>query len=246
MGKSGRSRFFSGALALVVAATFCCFANPRAAFAACSFGAYRAGDDSSHTNSTGVRGRLQIPSAAQVAGFGTTNGYQSVGDVFIYDHGASGFVQAGWYVGHADQLPYASKPTIFVGENHTGDLNNELLHVGFGSFNWSTNHYFKILKDSTPYGVYADIYVDGSYLTSTTYTHTYVDDAAFTGEVDYDGVQMYAVSAANSSPYATLQWENSAGTWSDFDDYRYTNDTHFNSIAYSGAATDVAYGGGNC
>lgn len=158
-------------------------------------------------------------------------------------------MQAGWYVGWGnDNLPCTTVPTIFVGEQHdcaNGTHDCEVLRTGFGAFNWSTSHTFKITQVDTPYGTYDNIYVNGQFVTNTLYPHPYAGDAAFTGEVDYQNIKMYANAREDSSPWATLQWLGTGGNWNNFNDDRYTTFyPYYTSTGPKGQATDVASGDG--
>ena len=215
---------------------------------ACSDGMYRAGQWAEDYNSHGVRSYVQLPpDASHVQGFGTGNYMQSVGDVYVYNSdspvGQLGFVQLGWYVGHAAQLPYVSTPHVFVGENHTGSPGGEVLRT-YQQLSWGSTHAFKITHAA---GDYYSFYVDDAALDATLYSHPDIDDAAFTGEVDNNGVSMWANAAALDPPYNTLQYSD-GGTWYLFGGPNRFSDSadDYYSITSGGTATDLAYGSGSC
>lgn len=219
------------------------------AVAACSLGTYRAGVQSVTTSATGVQGEIQIPTASEVAGFSSTSGHQSVGDVFLdrSDQG-NGFVQAGWYVGAAAQLPYTSTPKIFIGEYHAGATNDEVLRT-YSTVAFGSAHSVRIEAYSYNYNTYYNVFVSGNLIDNTIYPHNNVDSAAFTGETDYNGVAMWAESEESSAPYETLRYLYAGTTWKYFSDSAsyYSNYAQYDSYPLDGDATDLAWGSqGSC
>lgn len=118
--------------------------------ATCSQKSYRAYDDNVTSEGRGVSGIFRIP------GYIEANPQMVSGaDVYLIEYGGSDFVQVGWYVGQASQLPYTATPRVFFGEAF---LDGELLRPGAASA-WGSYHVFKLLY-STSSG-YWYFYVDG-------------------------------------------------------------------------------------
>jgi hypothetical protein len=213
-------------------------AAPSPALAACSSGVFRAGDTANGvSNAKGVRGVLRTPYSGEVAGFGA--GKPSAADVAIIN--GSDFVQWGWYLGSASQLPNVSTPYVFVGEYYPGQTNNELLRQG-QALSWNTYYTFEVDFSSTP-GTYY-FYLNGQYKFSTTRTHFTQGVATFNGETDNTCTSMRARAYASAPPNRTLQYltfGSGGSVWHYFSDYRWA-DSGFVSTSVSDIATDWAYG----
>jgi hypothetical protein len=231
------SRVAAASAVLVVAATLA-IVTPSAAQAACSTGSFRAGDTANGvTNAKGVKGVLRTPYSGEVSGAGA--GKPSAADVYLIS--GSDFVQWGWYLGSASQLPNVSTPYVFVGEYYPGQTNNELLRQG-QALSWNTYYTFEIDFSSTP-GTYY-FYLNGAYKFSTTRAHFTQGYAAFNGETNNTCTSMRARAYRSSSPNRTLQYltyGSGGSVWHYFSDYRWA-DSGFVSTSVSDIATDWAYG----
>ena len=92
----------------------------------CVGGSYRGADFAAGVSSTkGVKGVIQVPRQGEI--FGLNYG-PSAGDVYLAR--GSDFVQVGWLLGTASQLPYSNSPRMFIGEYYPGQTNNEYLRSG--------------------------------------------------------------------------------------------------------------------
>ncbi|MGH8861708.1 MAG: hypothetical protein ACRDVG_10840, partial [Jatrophihabitantaceae bacterium] len=158
-----------------------------------------------------------------------------------------GFVQMGWYVcGNpvvgGSKLPYYTTPHIWVGEYNPG-TGSETLRT-FGALAWNTKVGFRIVRQ----GANVDFYVNGIYLTSALYGHSYVNQPGFTAETHTNHVSMWGDAENDSVPWATLQYyDYTTAIWDYFGGAAvYTADLPYSSYPENGNATDLASGGGNC
>ncbi len=206
--------------------------------AACTSGSFRAGDwANAVSNARGVMGVLKLPAAGEVTGVSSSQA--SVADVYLIN--LSDFVQVGWYLGTASQLPTTSTPRMFVGEYYPGQYNGELLRAGPG-LSWSSYHTFEISFTSTA-GQY-QFFLDGIYRFSTQRSHFSQGNAAFNGEVDSTCVRMEARAYRSVTPARTLEYltYGSQGSyWHYFSDARYAS-SGFYSVSAGDTATDYSYG----
>ena len=209
--------------------------RPTPANAACVTNPYRAGDFAAGvTTAKGVHGVLRTPYSGEVTGAGTNR--PSAADIYLISN--ADFVQLGWYLGSASQLPTVTTPYVFVGEFVTG---GELLRQG-QALSWNTYYTFDIEFSSTP-GTYY-FYVNGQYKFATTTVHAANWQASFTGEVGYNCTTMRGRAYASASPLRTLKYLTSGGggsVWHYFVDSRFA-DTGYFSISGGDSATDYAYG----
>jgi len=191
-------------------------------------------------NARGVTSKVTTPPSGEITGSGVNK--PSAGDVFLYY--SWDFVQVGWYVGSAGDLPYSPTPRVFVGEaiSSTG---SEVLRAG-PSLNWNTNYKFTIQRSSSS-GAY-EFLLDGVHLFDSLYLHMTQGRPGSVGEIAYPCTRMYhrAVTPAPAAP--TLYFTTNGTTWNDFTDAYSVLDPGGITIVSTDAgstATHFGYGGGS-
>lgn len=229
---------------MLIATSLVSFAGPASAssHATCPELLARGSDFSSTSTVSGVRGILQTPNKGEVTGLASNR--QSAGDVYMFDTaGSPAFVQVGWYLGGAAQLPYVTQPTMFFGEYHKGDVNNEKLRTFPGQkLDFGTYYAFKILEEG--YSGKYDFYISNHKVGTSLYAQfDHSGEAAFNGETDWTCTVMEARAYADGPPASTLSWINDQGSWTLFSDHRSAT-TGYYSVGAGGQGTDFAYGGG--
>jgi len=230
------SRVIRAATAISVAAIGLVAATTTPALANCSSGSFRAGDFASGvSNAYNVQSQMQTPFSGEISGTGT--GRPSAADIYIIN--GSDFVQVGWYIGQANQLPSTSRPRLFIGEYYPGQSGNELLRAG-ATLSWGTFYGFEVVRET---GNSYTVFLNGVSQFTTRRTHFSSGSPAFNGEVDYNCTVMAARAYRSASPPRSLQYQNSSSGWKYFTDNRFA-DSGFFSLAVAGDhSTDWAYGG---
>jgi len=210
-------------------------ATSTPAYANCSNGSFRAGDDSNGiSNAYNIQSQMETPYSGEITGISSSR--PSGADIYLIN--GSDFVQFGWYLGAASQLPYTTTPRMFIGEYYPGQTNNELLRAG-PTLSWSTYYRFEIVRASN--NNYT-VYFQGVSQFTTKRTHFSSGGPGFNGEVDYNCTVMAARAYKNASPPRSLQYQNSSTGWKYFADSRYAS-SGFYSLSAGDQATDWAYGG---
>jgi hypothetical protein len=228
---------------LVIFALLALLNVPTASYAssaACTVGNYRAADFSDFiTVAKGMQGVLRTPVQGEITGLAT--GRASAADVYIIN--GADYIQVGWYMGNASQLPYSSVPRFFVGEYYPGQQNNEVLRAG-PTLSWGTYYSFS-LDFTSPAGHY-NFYLQGQFRYQTLRAHFTSGYPAFNGETTHSCVRMEARAHHYAAPQRTLQYltyDSRGAVWHWFSD-SYT----YSSGYYMGRAGDIAtaygYGGG--
>lgn len=209
--------------------------------ASCIDANWRASDFSHTSTVIGVRGQLQTPFRGEITGISQTT--VSAGDIFLRaSNNLTGFVQMGWYMGKAGDMPYVTQPTVFVGENIPSRPGYEKLRALTAiNLNWGQKYTFRIEEDGYT-GSY-DFYFNGQKKATSVYGNHFdhKGNAAFNGEVSNNCTAMRA-RAFSDPPPSTLAWKTETIDWTYFSDHR-AADTGFHSVKAGGRATDYAYGG---
>lgn len=227
-------------------------ATARPTLACSSDFGYRAYDDNRTSEGRGVSGIFKLPPQGAID---VHSGMVSASYVYLTDwSGNSDFVQIGWYVGKASQLPYAASPRVFLGERHFASPDYEMLRAG-ASLAWGSYHVFKLIY-STGSGYYY-FYVDGAYVGQSLYKHMIKGMPGGIGEVQdatsSNCVRMYGeihrgspVPDYKSLTYMTF--EPSGAVWHYFNDFRHSNDSNrYRSVSFAGEqATAYLWGPLDC
>ncbi|WP_256794776.1 hypothetical protein [Terrabacter sp. Ter38] len=209
-------------------------ADTAAAFL-CTFALYRAGTRALNISvATGVASTIRTPNPTDVYNYDADRPIAA--DTYMFNQSGGGaFVQAGWYLGRASNLPTTTQPRVFWGENTpTG----ETLHAG-AVLSWDTVYSFMItnpLDGSNRFNVW----FQGDIIGQSEYGHS-LNAPAFNGEVDYKCTRMHGLAAHGQAPLRTLQYRY--GSWSYFSGTTFHAVDFFSSDA-GDIATNFVYGGG--
>lgn len=131
-------------------------------------GGFRAWDRNITSEARGVSGIFRLPPAGAVSVQQGTN-QASAADVYLIQNpNGPDFVQIGWYVGRASQLPFTSTPRVFFGEYYASDPYGEVLQAG-ANLSWGSYHVFKLLYSTSSLKYY--FYVDGVYIGQSILSH---------------------------------------------------------------------------
>ncbi|WP_328992369.1 hypothetical protein OG394_38970 [Kribbella sp. NBC_01245] len=185
---------------------------------------------------------LRTPRQDEARGIGTNR--PSAADIYIIQ--GADYVQWGWYLGSASQLPTVSTPHVFVGEYRPGYTNDELLRQG-PALAWDTFYLFRIEftgEDGLP-GQHYRFYFNNTYRFTTTAAHSSWGTAAFNGEVASTCTLMRARAYRSTAPTRVLMYltyGSGGSVWHFFSD-DYFNDPGFFSYDAGDIATNFAYGG---
>ena len=183
---------------------------------------------------TGVQATIKTPDPGDVYNYDP--GKFSIADIYMrYTGGGGGFVQLGWYLGNASQLPYTNQPRLFWGENTpTG----EMLHAG-PLLTWGAVYAYMITNPLDGSNRF-NIWFQGNIIAQTTYGHN-LNYPAFNGEVAYKCTRMWAIAAHGVAPLRTLRYRY--GSWYYFSGTPF-DDPGFISTSAGDIATNFSYGGG--
>jgi len=211
-------------------------ASPAAAFPCTNYN-YRAGTRALNvTVATGVSGVIKTPLSTDVYNYGTNE--PSTADIYMWKQGSASFVQVGWYLGSAENLPTATQPRLFWGEYNPSDTNGETLHAGT-TLSWGTYYSFAITNPLDGTNRF-NIWLQGNIIARSALGHD-LNAPGFNGEVDYQCTTMFALASHAQSPLRTLQYRY--GSWMYFSGTTFA-DSGFHSGDIGDIATDFAYGGG--
>lgn len=147
------------------------------------------------------------------------------------------FVQMGWYVGNASQLPYTTTPRVWVGESDSIRPPNYEYLRAFMSVSPSSYHRYRIQWDGQP-GEY-QFYLDGVLIATTLTKHVVglTWEGAFNGETHVCGGPMNAIASYNGPTLQTgVNTAGGPGTYKFFhDDYfvRQASGDTYSSFPYN-------------
>lgn len=194
--------------------------------------------EASVTVATGVTATIRTPSPGDVTNY-DLNKYV-IADIYMFNTNGNGaFVQLGWYLGNASQLPPTNQPRLFWGENSPDPTFGENLHAG-PLLTWGAVYSYMITNPLDGSNKF-NIWLQGSLIAQTDYGHQ-LNTVGFTGETRYKCSRMEGKASHAVAPLRTLQYRY--GSWYYFTGTRTVNQADFYSVSGGDIATNYVYGGG--